>query len=254
MALHDLFARHLGIPLVSLLGRCHDVLATSITIGIKNPDETVAEAEEYLARGFRCLKVKLGHALEEDLERLRKLRDSVGPEVRIRVDVNQGYNVAEVLRLHEFLEPLGIEFVEQPLPSADLEQIRALPASLRRVLALDESLHSERDGLTLLQEPIPAAIWVIKLMKCGGITPAMALGRMAQASGRQLMWGCMDESAISIAAALHAAYACPATRFLDLDGSFDLARDPAAGGFTVKDGNLVLGDAPGLGVELQGSS
>jgi L-alanine-DL-glutamate epimerase-like enolase superfamily enzyme len=65
------------------------------------------------------------------------------------------------------------------------------------------------------------------------------------------MWGCNDESVISIAAALHAAFACPRTRYLDLDGSFDLARDPASGGFIVEDGLMRLLDRPGLGVELR---
>ena len=65
------------------------------------------------------------------------------------------------------------------------------------------------------------------------------------------MWGCMDESRVSIAAALHVAYASGRTRYLDLDGSFDLARDPAAGGFELRDGRLYLGDEPGLGVRLE---
>ena len=68
----------------------------------------------------------------------------------------------------------------------------------------------------------------------------------------KLMWGCMDESRISIAAALHTAYACPATRYLDLDGSFDLSRDLASGGFVLRDGILHVPDAPGLGVRLDG--
>lgn len=250
MALHDLFARQLEIPLVDLLGRCHEDLPTSITIGIKNVQETLAEAEEYIGRGFRCLKVKLGHSLGEDLDRLRSLRAKFGKEIRIRVDANQGYTVAEALRLYEVVGPLAIEFIEQPVPVSAIDEVRTLPAAVRQVVALDESLHTELDAVHLLQEPIPASIWVIKLMKCGGITTAMALGRMAQASGRHLMWGCMDESAISLAAALHTAYACPATRYLDLDGNFDLARDPGSEGYSVVDGNLVLGDGPGLGVKL----
>ena len=66
------------------------------------------------------------------------------------------------------------------------------------------------------------------------------------------MWGCNDESVVSIAAALHATYACPQTRHLDLDGSFDLGRDPATGGFVVNDGRLQVLNRPGLGVELSG--
>ena len=64
------------------------------------------------------------------------------------------------------------------------------------------------------------------------------------------MWGCMDESRISIAAALHAAFASPATRYLDLDGSLDLARDVVDGGFTLEAGVMSTTDVPGLGVRL----
>jgi L-alanine-DL-glutamate epimerase-like enolase superfamily enzyme len=60
----------------------------------------------------------------------------------------------------------------------------------------------------------------------------------------------MDESEIGIAAALHAAFACPATRYLDLDGSLDLARDPARGGFELVEGRMRTSDRPGLGVEV----
>jgi L-alanine-DL-glutamate epimerase-like enolase superfamily enzyme len=78
----------------------------------------------------------------------------------------------------------------------------------------------------------------------------MAIATIAEAAGVQLMWGCMDESRIGIAAALHAALASPATRYLDLDGSLDLARDVADGGFTVDGGVLRPLPVPGLGVRL----
>ena len=89
MALHDLLAQHLRVPLVELLGRAHHALPTSITIGIKGVEETLEEAREYIGRGFRVLKVKLGHDLEEDLARLHRLREALGPTPLIRVDPNQ---------------------------------------------------------------------------------------------------------------------------------------------------------------------
>ena len=90
-------------------------------------------------------------------------------------------------------------------------------------------------------------------MKCGGISPARADRRTSpKAPASTLMWGCNDESRISIAAALHVALASPATRYLDLDGSFDLAGDLAAGGFVLADGRLRTRDAPGLGVDWLG--
>ena len=250
MALHDLFARHLGVPLVDVLGRCHDALPTSITIGIKSTEEALEEAEEYIGRGFRHIKVKLGHSLEEDVERLRKLREHVGADVRLRVDANQGYTVEETGQLGDLAEALDLELIEQPLPEADVEAMRSLPPDTRRTLAADESLHSEQDALRLASEPAACGIFNIKLMKCGGVTSGLAIARIAQVAGLDLMWGCMDESVISIAAALHSAHASPATRYLDLDGHLDLARDVATGGFTLRDGRLHLTDAPGLGVAL----
>lgn len=252
MALYDLFARHLGVPLVDLLGRRHDRLETSITIGIKPTAETLAEADEYLGRGFRCLKVKIGLDFEPDLERLARLRERVGPEVRLRVDANQGYSLAQTLRLAEPIARLALELVEQPVPAAEIATLRALPPALAARVAADESLHDENDALALVQEPPICGIFNIKLMKCGGITPALGIAHVAELAGRELMWGCMDESALSLAAALHTAYACPATRYLDLDGNFDLTRDLAVGGYRVEAGRLVLGTAPGLGIALEG--
>ena len=250
IALHDLAARAHGLPLVDVLGRCHDSLPTSVTIGITSVEETLAEAEELLGRGFRLLKVKIGRSFEEDVERLRLLRQAVGPQVAIRIDANQGYTAPEARRLVDVAGDLGLELVEQPLPAAALAAMRALPESLRRIVAADESLLDEDDARALGAPPPACGIFNIKLMKCGGIRPAQAIARIAQAAGVELMWGCNDESAVSIAAALHAAYSCPATRYLDLDGSFELSCDPFSGGFEVVDGCLRLLDRPGLGVEL----
>jgi len=249
IALHDLLAQELGLPLVEMLGRAHEGLPTSITIGIKSTAEALDEAREYLGRGFRALKVKLGHALEEDIERVTRLRELVGPEVRLRVDPNQGYTPASLARFVAATRGADIEFLEQPLPRNDVAALRALPAELRARVAADESLHDERDALALVCPEPACGIFNIKLMKCGGIQPARGIARLAELAGVHLMWGCMDESRISIAAALHAALASPATRYLDLDGSLDLERDVVSGGFSLQDGSLRTLDAPGLGVK-----
>ena len=250
MALYDLVARHLQVPLVDFLGRRRDALPTSITIGIKSTEEALAEADEYLGRGFRCLKVKLGHDPDEDTERLHKLREHVGPGILIRIDANQGYSLEEAQRIAAVATTLDIEFIEQPLPGDAVDTMRLLPPNVARVMAADESLHDEQDALALAQPPIPFGIYNIKLMKCGGVTSGLGIAAVAETAGLHLMWGCMDESVISIAAALHTAYACPATRHLDLDGSFDLSRDLASGGFTLHEGLLHVLDEPGLGVRL----
>jgi L-alanine-DL-glutamate epimerase-like enolase superfamily enzyme len=250
MALHDLWAKHLGLPLVDLLGRVHRSLPTSITIGIESVEESLEEADEYRGRGFRILKVKIGRSMEEDVERLHRIRQNMGREIIIRVDANQGYSVDQFEDFLKQTASLELEFIEQPLKAGDLDGMRRLPAGVRERVAADESLLDARDAITCLEPPRPFGIYNIKLMKCGGIAPGLQIAEIANLAGIDLMWGCMDESIIGIAAALHAALASPATRYLDLDGHLDLARDLVTGGFILKDGQLSLTDSPGLGVEL----
>ena len=249
MALHDLFARHLGVPLAEALGRVHDSLPTSVTIGIQGADEAIALAQELVGRGFRILKVKVGESLEQDIDLIRRLHDRFGSHVRLRADANVGYSPAEAVRFLEETEALGLEFLEQPVRPGN-DGLRQLPERWRSRIAADESLLDERDALDLAGGVRAAGIFNVKLMKCGGIRPALRIAAIAGAAGIDLMWGCMDESVIGIAAALHAALACPSTRYLDLDGSFDLLEDVGRGGFTVTDGEMTVTSAPGLGVGL----
>ncbi len=249
MALHDLFAIRLGVPLADALGRVHASLPTSVTIGIQPADDAIALAQELVGRGFRILKVKVGEAVEEDIEIIRRLHDRFGSHVRLRADANVGYTPAEAVRFLGETEAHGLDFLEQPVHPRN-DGLRQLPERWRSLIAADESLLDERDALALAASVRAAGIFNVKLMKCGGIRPALRIGAIADAAAIDLMWGCMDESVIGIAAALHAALACPATRYLDLDGSFDLLEDVARGGFTVTDGEMTVTSAPGLGAGL----
>jgi L-alanine-DL-glutamate epimerase-like enolase superfamily enzyme len=249
MAIFDLAARSAGVPLLQFLGAAHRQLPTSITIGIKpTVGAALAEADEYLGRGFRHLKLKLGGGAEHDLELCARLRERVGADTEIRVDMNQSYTVAQLLSFVEKSRTWRLELLEQPLPAGAVAEMRALPEEIRAVTAADESLLDEDDADDLLAPPRAFGIFNIKLMKCGGIGPALRIGERARQHGIALMWGCMDESRIGIAAALHAALACPATRYLDLDGSLDLARDLVDGGFWLQNGVMGTLDRPGLGV------
>ncbi|MCB9377355.1 MAG: dipeptide epimerase [Holophagales bacterium] len=248
MALWDLLGRGLGVAVVDLLGRAHRSLPTSITIGIKSVEEAVAEARDDVGQGFRALKVKLGHDVDEDIERLARIREAVGPSVAIRTDPNQGYDAAGLRRYLDGTRDLGLEFCEQPMPRGREGEIALFSEAERRRFAADESLHDPGDVDGLLAPPRPFGIWNIKLMKCGGISPSRRIAEVAEATGAELMWGCMDESRVAIAAALHSALASPATRYLDLDGSFDLARDLVDGGFELTDGELSTAPGNGLGV------
>ncbi|MEO0723629.1 MAG: dipeptide epimerase [Bacteroidota bacterium] len=263
LALHDAFCQWQGIRLVDWWGLEHERLPTSITIGIADVEETLAQAAEHMAAGFKVIKLKTGRGVEEDVAVFRKLREAVGPTIKIRVDANQGYQPDDLQAFAKATAQLDVEFYEQPFPAghsrgkvqedqllrgADAQL--AIPATLRKLCAADEDLHHATDALRLAVEPQPFGVFNIKLMKCGGGAEARRIAFIAERSGIELMWGCNDESCVSITGALHAALASPATRYLDLDGSLDLARDLVTGGFVLEDGYLRVGEGSGLGVRL----
>jgi L-alanine-DL-glutamate epimerase-like enolase superfamily enzyme len=250
MALYDLMGKYHNLPLADMLGRVHRSLQTSITIGIMPTEEAVQQTDEYLRRGFRILKVKIGKAVDEDIERLHKIREKTGRQIPIRVDANQGYSLDDYRQFIKRSQHLDLEFIEQPLKADDIEGMQSMPESVRQKTAADESLLNEQNALKFTHSPRPFGIYNIKLMKCGGIFPALRIAEIALLASIELMWGCMDESIVSISAALHAALASPATRYVDLDGSLNLVRDLVAGGFRLKNGELTITDQPGLGVTL----
>ena len=249
IAVHDAFTKYLGVPLVAFLGQKVKALPTSVTIGIKNVADTLAEAKEYWHMGFKVLKVKTGKDVEEDIERMKRLREVYGEKILIRVDANQGYDQNDLERFWKETLDMDIELIEQPVPAERIDLLKALPDPLKEKIAADESLISPADAFKLLDRERACGIFNIKLMKSGGIYPARQIAGFAVATDTRLMWGCNDESAISISAALHAALSFPNTKYLDLDGSLDLVEDVVSGGFTMDEGYMSPTGLPGLGVE-----
>ena len=251
MALLDLFCKSIDISLGQFLGHRCQPLPTSITIGIKNVEETVEEGLEYKGRAFKVIKLKIGQSMEEDVARCRKLREAVGRDMIIRVDANQGYSGSEFTKFFELTKSTDLEFFEQPMKPEALDEMSLLTSSLRELCAADENLHKQKDAIDLVKRGRLFGIFNIKIMKSGGITEALRIADVALIENVDLMWGCMDESVISISASLNAAYSSAKTKYLDLDGSLDLASDVAQGGFHLNNGVLFpLLDQPGLGVTL----
>ena len=250
IALHDAYGKLLDLPLVDLWGRAHFSLPTSITIGIKSIAESVEEAKEYMGMGFKVLKLKTGKSVAEDVAIFTKIRETVGGDIKIRVDANQGYGVEETKNFYQQTEKLGLELMEQPMHYDNVASMKKLPPNIRSICMADENLKTMEHALELAQKPLHFGLYNIKLMKCGGIAAGRQIASIANLAKIGLMWGCMDESIISITAALHAALASPATRYLDLDGSLDLAKDIVKGGFILKDGYMSIGEGSGLGVTL----
>lgn len=246
IALHDAFGKWMGISIANFYGQKVESLPTSVTIGIKNLADTLDEAASYKSMGFRVLKVKTGLEVKEDIERVIALKKNFGDYFTIRVDANQGYDLSSLKQFLHAIKNQGVELIEQPLKVGEETSLLSLGLEERKIICGDESLKNAHSALNLAATNT-YGIYNIKLMKCGGIMGAKEIATIAQNGNIDLFWGCNDESIISITAALHVAYSCSNTKFIDLDGSLDLAEDIVSGGFEIKDGYMKINAQPGFG-------
>jgi L-Ala-D/L-Glu epimerase len=237
IALHDLAAQQLGVPLYQLWGLNPDrTPTTSFTIGIDKPDkirQKVREAAEYPA-----LKVKLGSAYDLDIMRTIRAESNA----KIRVDANAGWSVAQAIDMVQALAQFDVEFVEQPLPPDDLDGLRQVREAATMPIMVDESVLMAAD-IPRLADCVDGVN--IKLMKCGGLREAVRLIHTARAHGLKVMIGCMIETSVAITAAAHLT---PLVDYADLDGHLLISNDPYTG-VTVQNGRLILPNAPGLGLK-----
>ena len=243
IALYDLLGKAAGLPLCRLLGNAKSEIETTITLSIEDLPTTLARAIEFQSQGFRALKIKCGLNADDDIERIRQIRQTVGEQIRLTIDANQGYSVADSLRVFAAIEACRIEFAEQPVAANDLEALREVCRRSPIPVMADESVLSTVDVLKT-----PAKLVNLKLMKTGGITGALKANAVAEARGIRAMVGCMDESRISMAAAAHFALAMNNVIYADLDGHIDIIDDFAEQGILIEDGLVRTNEAAGLGL------
>ena len=254
MALHDLAAKAAGLPLYRFLGGRRKPIETDLTLGIDAPDAMAAKAVSAVGRGARTLKLKLGKGDgDEDVERVRRVREAVGPDIGIRLDANQGWDFDTAVRALTAAAAFDVQFCEQPIHH-DFD--RLLPELRKRSpvrIMADESVFNHHDAVRLLEAGAVDAVNV-KLAKSGGILEAIRIADAVRGYGAPCMLGGMLESRLALTAKVHLAMAHDNFLYYDLDTCLlGQLVDPVLGGARYEGFRLDVPEAPGIAADIDPS-
>lgn len=247
MALHDWLGKQAGLPLWQIWGlKEKPLVPISVTIGISTPEAAVTRLQDWQnTLDVQMLKLKLGNpqGIAADQAMVVAIRQ-VAPKTRITVDANAGWSFEDAVFMAQWLANQGVEYIEQPLPTACDHQLATLSQQSPLPIFVDESCFTSADIPRLANS---VAGVNLKIMKTGGLTEAMRSIQVAQACGLKVMFGCYSDSSLANTAMAHLA---PLADYLDLDSHLNLLDDPFIG-VTTTAGCLVLNHQPGLGVTYE---
>jgi len=206
MALYDIMGKAVNQPVHNLIGGLvFEKIPIAIEIGMRSPEEMAEEAADWVRRGLTVVKIKAGHGgIEEDLRRIKAIRDAVGDEVKLRVDPNTHWTVAESKRACKYLSGLNFEYLEQPIPAWNLDGMAEIRSQTGVAINADEAAFTVYDVMELSRRKA-ADVINMKVPKVGGILQAKKVAAVADAVGMGCMLGAEGEVAVCIAAKAHIA-------------------------------------------------
>ncbi|WP_353931393.1 dipeptide epimerase [Okeanomitos corallinicola TIOX110] len=245
MALYDWMGKSIDLPLWKIWGlNINKIVPTSVTIGINSPEGAAKRTQDWLEyMDVKLLKIKLGskEGIAADQKMLLAVKQTA-PNIALFVDANGGWSLADAISMSLWLADLGIQYIEQPLPRGEEQNLATLKKHSPLPIFVDESCFTSAD-ISKLAEYVDGIN--IKLMKSGGLSEALRMVNTAKAHNLQVMFGCYSDSCLANTAASQLA---PLADYLDLDSHLNLIDDPFMGA-SVENGRILPNNLPGLGVK-----
>ena len=251
-AIHDLAAARNGMTLAAALGAGRTSVLTDVTVSAASTRTLIEIARQHVDDGFGMIKVKVG-AGGDDREAMIALREAVGPNIGLRVDANQAWDVDEAVGIIRYWEAAGVDLdlIEQPVLARDLDGMATVSASVATPVLADESVHTIDDVREIVRRRA-AGLVNIKLAKTGGLAEARRMAELAAEHGIGVVIGCMMESSVGVAAAAALAASLggqDATRIHDLDAGLWQSTSPVRGGIRYEGASVLISSRPGLGID-----
>ena len=248
-ALHDLCARALGVPLYNLLGgKVRDKVPVLRILAIKTPAEMAATAAKLLDQGYRYFKIKVHGHVEDDVARVKAIRERVGEDAHLTIDANQSYSPKDAIMAINRMAQYRLDLVEQPVARHDLKGLELVTRSVPVTIEADESAGTIDEIMRLVSNRIVDAV-SLKIQKLGGLRNALAAARICEAGDVKYRLGAHVGTRLGNAHAIHLAAALPGVDYACELGEFSrMFNDPFAG-IEVVNGELAVPTGPGCGVE-----
>lgn len=250
IALYDIAAQDAGLPLYAFLGGSKTKeIVTDYTVGIDHPQKMADDAVKIKANGFQVIKVKLGHH-EKDVERIRMIRNAVGMDIPLRIDANQGWDVATAITILHDLAPYNIQHCEEPIPRWNYMELANIRKQSPIKIMADESCFDHHDAKRLIDLKA-CDLLNVKLGKSSGIFKALKIIKIAEDNNINIQLGGFLESRLAFTAAAHLALASDSIVYCDFDTPLMFMEDAVRGGITYDNiGVITVPDTPGLGAGI----
>jgi L-alanine-DL-glutamate epimerase-like enolase superfamily enzyme len=252
-ALYDIMGKAVNRPVAQLLGGIHRTnFKVSRSLGVKTPREMAEDAQRLKAAGYAMLTIKVGFDVKEDLERVAAVRDAVGANYPLEIDVNGAYTVEVAIPTLKKMERYGIEAVEQPVPWWDLQGMKEVRIALDTPITADESAWTPHDVVNIARAGAADTI-CLKPVKNGGLFLSRRMAEIAESAGMGVLTGSKHPLSPGTAAILHFAAAVPCVHEVlgygsPLERLVDDVCDPPLE--MNPDGTVSLPTGPGMGVTV----